>query len=126
LKNDKNEIADYTFKLLVSKGIYINYCYLSAIIVYEFFTKCIIFTDCKEIHFSYQGNDIKEVETANEQDCQEKCMLEPRCHFWTWLEMKCQLKNFGALQNRIQRQGAFSGTANCPGKTILIFLTILF
>jgi hypothetical protein len=70
----------------------------------------------------YQGNDIKEVEAVNEQDCQDKCKLEPGCLFWTLLETKCQLKHFLALQNRIQRQGAVSGTANCPGKAILILL----
>jgi hypothetical protein len=75
-----------------------------------------IFTDCKQSHFSYEGNTINKQNEDNAQQCQEKCSLASDCLFWTWSEMKCQLKNFGALQNRIWKQGAVSGTANCPGK----------
>ena len=98
------------------KEFNLYYCYISTIIVYAFLTKCIIFTDCKEIDFSYQGHYLKEIAANNNQQCQEFCNLEPGCLFWTWSEMNCQLKPSGALQNRTQKQGAVSGTANCPGK----------
>ncbi len=88
--------------------------------------KVYIFTDCKEKDFSYQGHCLKEIAANNDQQCQEYCSLEPGCHFWTWFEMKCQLKPFEALQNRIQKQGAVSGTANCPGKAILIFQPLYY
>jgi hypothetical protein len=88
------------------------------------FIKIFNFSGCKERNFLYQGNDIKEVKAVNEQDCQDKCKLEPGCFFWTWWKKMCQLKHFGALQNRTQQQGAVSGTAICPGKSKLNFHTI--
>jgi hypothetical protein len=77
---------------------------------------------CKDHNYSYQGSDIKEVAAVDEQLCKDLCNSEPDCLFWTWSEMKCHLQYFGALQNRTQKQKAVSGTANCPGKSILICL----
>jgi hypothetical protein len=96
-----------------------NYC-----LVYHSYMLYIIHhcSGCKDHNHSYQENDSKEVAAVDEQHCQDLCKLEPGCFFWTWWEKTCQLKHFGALQNRIQKQKAVSGTANCPGKSILIFL----
>ena len=73
---------------------------------------------CCFVHkVDYWGNDIRQVQTSTDVECQKACQNEPKCKYWTLVLslQKCHLKSakeIGSTNN----PDLISGPKTCPGK----------
>ena len=72
---------------------------------------------CCFVHkVDYWGNDIRQVQTSTDVECQKACQNEPKCEYWTLVLslQKCHLKSakeIGSTNN----PDLISGPKTCPG-----------
>ena len=73
---------------------------------------------CVDKDQEFEGYDLdKSNKTANTWlDCQNLCNDTNKCHFWTWDNNLCSLKNEKAQRGLKAKFGAISGSKECPCK----------
>ena len=71
---------------------------------------------CFAHKIDYMGNDIRQVQTSNDIECQKACQNEPNCKYWTLLvsRKKCHLKSAKEIGST-NHEDLISGPKTCPG-----------
>ena len=71
---------------------------------------------CFAHKIDYMGNDIRQVQTSNDIECQKACQIEPNCKYWTLLvsRKKCHLKSAKEIGST-NHEDLISGPKTCPG-----------